>query len=248
VRLVEVGSLLAAGVLLATMPVFAIVRRGRGLDAEVAKRPTTIILGYWIRDWLMWVIQPIERGLIRLGVSPDALNLTGAVFGAAAGVAFAVHQLSLAGWFVLLGGAADIFDGRIARALGIASSRGAFIDSSLDRFAEMFAFVGLAAMFTGQPWRVAAVTMAMGASMLVSYTRARGEGLGINHRGGVMQRAERLVLLGVGAIFDTPLTSALGWSSGSLLAIIVIIIAAGALGTAIYRTVQIADQLRKRDG
>ena len=60
------------------------------MDADVARRPTTILLGYWVRDWLMWLIRPIEAAMIRTGVSPDVLNLTGVVFGAAAGIAFAV--------------------------------------------------------------------------------------------------------------------------------------------------------------
>lgn len=244
----EIASLLVVAALLLTMPIHAFVRRGRGLDAEVAGRSTTILLGYWIRDWLMWLIHPVERGMIRAGVSPDALNLAGAVCGAAAGVAFAVHALAPAGWLILLGGAADIFDGRVARARGIANKRGAFFDSTLDRFAEVFAFVGLVALWSAQPWWSAAAALALGASMLVSYTRARGEALGVECRGGVMQRPERLVLLGVGAILDAPLTAVFAWNSGTVLAVIVAVIAVGALGTAIYRTVHISERLRDRVG
>ncbi|HJU88709.1 MAG TPA: CDP-alcohol phosphatidyltransferase family protein, partial [Gemmatimonadaceae bacterium] len=110
-------SLVAA--LLLTMPLYAIVARGRALDPEVARRPTTVIFGYWVRDWLMWVIGPMERAFIRAGITPDFFNILGAVFGLAAGVAFAYGALSLGGWMILLGGAADIFDGRIARARGL---------------------------------------------------------------------------------------------------------------------------------
>ena len=76
-RPVELVALGLVALLLLTMPVFAIVSRGRALDADVARRPTTIILGSWIRDWLMWLIAPVEKGMVRAGVSPDALNLTG---------------------------------------------------------------------------------------------------------------------------------------------------------------------------
>ena len=105
---------------LASMPVFAFVRRGQSTDADVARRGASVLLGYWVRDWLMWAIGPAERLAARTGVSPDVFNYLGVAFGAAAGWAFAIGELSAAGWFVLFGGLADIFDGRIARARGLA--------------------------------------------------------------------------------------------------------------------------------
>lgn len=243
----ETIALMMVAALLLTMPVFGFVSRGRPVDADVARRPTTILLGYWVRDWLMWLIRPLENAMVKAGVSPDLLNLLGAAFGAAAGIAFAFGELALGGWFILLGGTADIFDGRIARARGIASERGAFLDSTLDRFAETFAFVGLVWFFVATPWAAAMTALALGASMLVSYTRARGEGLGILCRGGVMQRAERLVLLGLASIFDAPIAAAGGWSPGMPVAAAVVLIAAGALGTAIYRTLEISRQLGERE-
>lgn len=240
-------ALALAGVLILTMPVFALVSRGRTMDADVARRPATVLLGFWVRDWLMWVIAPLERLFVRARLSPDVFNYLGVAFGAAAGIAFAYGELALAGWLVLLGGAADIFDGRIARARGIASERGAFLDSTLDRFAETFAFVGLAVYFAGVPWAQAAVALALGASLLVSYTRARGEALGVQCRGGVMQRAERLVLLALAALVDAPLSARLAAPPGTALAWVVAAIAAGALGTAVYRTAHIAAELRARE-
>jgi len=116
VRPIEIVALLLLAALVLTMPVFALVGRGRAVDVDVARRPTTILLGYWVRDWLMWVIGPIERALVHARVSPEVFNYLGVVFGAAAGFAFAFRELSLGGWMILLGGASDIFDGRIARA------------------------------------------------------------------------------------------------------------------------------------
>lgn len=242
-RLTEIVALALLAVLLLTMPVFALVSRGRELDVDVARRPTTILLGFWVRDWLMWVISPIERALVSARVSPDVFNYLGVVFGAAAGIAYSVSELGLAGWMILLGGASDIFDGRIARARGISNQRGAFLDSTLDRFAETFAFVGIAVFYEGQPWAAASVALALGASLLVSYTRARGEALGVQCRGGVMQRAERLVLLAVASIADGAITSRAGLPRGTVLAIAVGAIAVGATGTAFYRTVVIARKL-----
>jgi CDP-diacylglycerol--glycerol-3-phosphate 3-phosphatidyltransferase len=242
-RPIDTAALVLVGALVLTMPIFGLVSRGRPMDADVARRPTTIIFGYWVRDWLMWLIAPIENLMVRARVSPDALNILGALFGLAAGGAFATGELALGGWLVLLGGVADIFDGRIARARGIATGRGAFLDSTLDRFAETFAFVGLAAFFAGNPIAAAAVAMALGASMMVSYTRARGEALGIQCRGGVMQRAERLVLLGLAGIADAPLTASRGWLPGTVMMWVVAAIAVGAFGTAVYRTIVISREL-----
>ncbi|HET7585358.1 MAG TPA: CDP-alcohol phosphatidyltransferase family protein [Gemmatimonadaceae bacterium] len=239
------AALILAGALVATMPLFAIVARSRPVDPEVARRPASVLLGYWVRDWFMWVIAPIERTLVRWRVSPDLFNYLGAAFGLAAGWAYAVGELSLGAWLVLLGGASDVFDGRIARARGIASPHGAFLDSTLDRFAETFVFVGLAVLFAGRSWLVLAVCAALGGSLLVSYTRARGESLGVQFRGGVMQRAERLVLLALFSLLDAATTKALGCPPRYLLVTAIVIIAIGAMGTAAYRTAMITRELRR---
>ena len=239
----DVMALGLAAAILATLPIYAIASRGKPLDAEVAKRPASVLLGYWIRDWIMWLIGPIERFFVRTEISPDIFNYAGAVFGAAAGFAYANRALALAGWLILLGGACDIFDGRIARARGITDQRGAFLDSTLDRFSETFAFMGVALYYATRPWEVLATALALGGSMLVSYARARGEALGVNCKEGIMQRAERLVLLALASLLDGAITSSLGWEAGSLLFGAIVIIGVGSLGTAIFRTVYITRQL-----
>lgn len=228
-----------------TMPVYAVARRSRVMDRDVARRGSTVLLGYWLRDWLMWLIGPVERAIVRVGVSPDVFNYLGLLLAAGAGLAFAQGALGVAGWLVLLGGAADVFDGRIARARGLASSYGAFLDSTLDRFAETLTFLGLIVYFAAVPAMALATAAALAGSLLVSYTRARGEALGITGSGGVMQRAERLVLLAVGAILDPVITSRAGWGAGTVLAIVLVMIAVGTAGTAIYRTVTIARTLKR---
>lgn len=238
-------SLVVAAV--ATMPIFALTRRGQPMDADVARRSTSVLLGYFVRDWVMWAIGPVERALVRARVSPDVFNYLGVGFGAGAGVAFAVNELALGGWLVLLGGLADIFDGRIARARGLTSSYGAFMDSTLDRFAEVFAFVGVAWFLSGSRFGVAVSVLAVSASLLVSYTRARGEAVGVTGAGGVMQRAERLVILALAGLFDAAAATRFQWAPGTLLTGAVTLIAVGALGTAVYRTYAIARTLAARD-
>ncbi len=234
--------LLVLGAALLSMPVFALTSAGRHDPHDVADRGS-FILGDFVRRWFYWFVRPLEAASLALGLHPTVFNLLGVAFGAGAGAFFAVGRLNLGGWFVLLGGAADVLDGRIARARGLADERGAFLDSTLDRFAEFGAFVGLAVFFAGRPLGLVAVTAALGGSLLVSYARARGESVGVVCKQGVMQRAERLLLLGLGGVFDPAVSAAFGQPDGALLLPALGLIAVGAVGTAIYRTVWIARRL-----
>lgn len=206
-------------------------------------RRGSFFLGSFVREWFYWFIQPVERASLALGLGPLFFNLAGVTFGALAGVAFGVGHLVAGGWGVLLGGVADILDGRIARAKGVASRRGAFLDSTLDRFAEVGAFIGLAVYYRHSAWAVALVAAALGFSLLVSYARARGESVDVLCRQGVMQRAERLLSVGFGALFDPSVTALLGWVEGTLLLGVLGVVALGTFGTAVYRTVWIARRL-----
>jgi phosphatidylinositol phosphate synthase len=223
--------------LLVTMPIYA--ARGRTRDPNVASRPVSL-LGYWLRDWMVWVLSPLERLLVRGGLSPDALNYLGAALGVAAGAAFVARMLPLAAWLIALGGICDILDGRVARARRIASAYGEFLDSTLDRFGETFTFAGVAWYLSGPAWTSAVVVLAIGGSLLVSYTRARGEALGVAPTGGLAQRAERLVLLAFGALLDPVATRLASWRPGTVLAAAIVAIAASSIGTALYRFVVIA--------
>lgn len=232
--------------LVATMPVFAVRARGRPLDADVARRHASLLLGYWLRDWMMWIISPLERVLVRRRVSPDILNYLGAALGLLAGAALIARALPLAAWLIALGGISDILDGRIARARGIASEYGDFLESTLDRFSEAFTFVGVAWYLSGSAWMAAATVLAIAGSLLVSYTRAKGEALGVACTGGLAQRPERLVLLAIATLLESTVPRPFGWAPGTLLAGAVVAIAVGSVATAIYRTVVIARTLARR--
>jgi CDP-diacylglycerol--glycerol-3-phosphate 3-phosphatidyltransferase len=234
------AAVLAVAIL--TMPVYAAVARTRHDPHEISDRGG-FVLGGFLRSWFYWFVWPVERTALAVGLSPTSFNVAGVLFGAAAGYAFASGSINLGGWFVLLGGIADVLDGRIARARGMANHTGAFLDSTLDRFAEVGAFVGLAVLFRGSAGAEAIVTTALGGSLLVSYARARGESLGVVAKVGIMQRAERLLLVGFGGIFDPAVTAWRGWPEGSLLLALLGLVAIGTVGTAIYRTVWIARRL-----
>jgi CDP-diacylglycerol--glycerol-3-phosphate 3-phosphatidyltransferase len=233
------------GTAIASMPVFALVRRGRR-DADAEKKGSTFLLGVgdFLVHWFMWAIGPLERGLLRAGAGPDHMNAAGLLFGLASGVLIGLGRLEAGGWAIALAGVSDILDGRLARVRKLASPYGKFIDSTLDRFVETFAFLGFAVYFAGRPWGPLVVAAGLGGSLLVSYAQARGETVGVSGSGGLMQRAERLVLQILGCLFDPLVCRRLGQPEGTVLFWVLVVMAAGALATAVHRTLRIARRLR----
>jgi CDP-diacylglycerol--glycerol-3-phosphate 3-phosphatidyltransferase len=231
------------GIALATMPVYALSAARAAADPHEVAEPGSFVFGSFVRGWFYWFIAPLVRISLALEISPTFFNLLGVAFGIGAGAAFATGQVTVGGWCILLGGTADVFDGRIARARVLANDRGAFLDSTLDRFAEVGAFVGLAVLFRDSALALALVVVALGGSLLVSYARARGESLGVLCKLGIMQRAERLLLIGFASLFDPTVTRLMGWEYGTLLLGALGLVAIGTLGTAIFRTIWIARRL-----
>src|SRR5262249_12555751 len=130
-------------------------------------------------------------------VHPDALTWAQLVVSVLAGWAFWVGAMFLGGWLTILAGSLDVLDGGVARRSGIASPRGALVDSLVNRCAEFATFLGLGAYLRAS-WLLLAVVIAAFSSLMVSYTRARAEGLGLDLRQGGAQRPERFVILGFG--------------------------------------------------
>ena len=153
------------------------------------------------------IIGPLVSWLIRNGVHPNALTTAGFAVTLAAGLFFHQDHVRTAGLFVLLGGFFDLLDGRVARESGLASKFGSFYDSTLDRISEIVVYLGLASLYNNirpdleDVAMVYVVMLAMGGSLMVSYTRARAQGLGLDCKVGLMQRPERVVLLGVASMF-----------------------------------------------
>ncbi len=227
-----------------SMAAYALRGMRRDADAEGKNAQFLGGLADFVLHWFLWVVAPAATVSIRLGLTADFYNFAGLAFGAAAGLSVAFGQLEIGGWALVLSGVCDILDGRIARATGTTSRYGAFIDSLLDRYIELFFFVGFAffARHTG-PGGVAA-TLALGSSVLVSYARAMGESLGVECTGGLMQRGERLALLCLGSLADPSASAALGQPKGALLTGVLLLIGATSLATAVHRTVWIARRLR----
>jgi phosphatidylglycerophosphate synthase len=118
---------------------------------------------------------------------------------AVTGLVVALGELPSAVALYAIAGILDVLDGRLARLSGKQTKSGALLDSVCDRWGELFALTGYAWLLRGSPWLVASLG-AIGGSMMVSYTRARGEGLGVQVSGGIMQRAERVVLVALGTL------------------------------------------------
>lgn len=229
---------------LATMIVYR-VTGARASSADLTGRGGSFVMGFWVRNWFYWLIRPVTRASIAIGLTPLFYNLFAVACGLASMVAYATDHFPMAGLFIFVSGIADVMDGEVARGTHTADARGAFLDSTLDRFTEFAAFAGLAFAFSSG-WISVAIVVALGGSLLVSYTRARGESLGVLCKVGLMQRAERMILLGLGSILDPGVCAAFGWTPGSLVAGVVAVIAAGTVWTSVYRTIWIARALRGR--
>jgi phosphatidylglycerophosphate synthase len=238
--MVFLGGVVAAA--LVTMAVYRLSFAGRSAG-DVTGRGGSFVMGFWVRNWFYWLIRPLIRTSVRLGLTPFFYNLVAVACGLGSGYAYATGHFPFAGWLVFLSGLADVFDGEVARATRVADARGAFLDSTLDRFSEFFAFVGLGYYFASG-WQAVAIVTALGGSLLVSYTRARGESVGVLCKVGVMQRAERMLLLGLASILDPWLSDAINRDLGTIVSWSIAVIAIGTLWTSVHRTIWIARALK----
>lgn len=204
-----------------------------------------------IQQLVYHLIDPSVRGMIRLGVTPNMVTTAGFLGNLLAAVlivcsAFAhpsapcLWQVGLGGAIILFASVFDMVDGYLARTGGLASTFGAFYDSVLDRYSELVTLLAIAFYFIsyGQLWFALATFLSLVGSIMVSYVRARAEGLGAECKVGLMQRPERVVVTSLGAIL-TPLFASL-WS----LAIPQILIAVLANYTAFVRVSHVRGQLR----
>lgn len=194
-----------------------------------------------VKDGAVRLLAPVARALIRAGVHPNAITTMGTAVTVAGGVAFGLGQVRWGGGLLLVSGVFDILDGHVARQSGKVTPFGGFYDSTLDRIGESAIFTGIALHFLGggvAQERVAAgvlaAIVALWTSLLVSYTRARAEGIGVECRVGIAARAERVVLLGA-----PPLAFGAG-PEGTLLFWIVVVLALGTAVTVVQRIVHVA--------
>jgi CDP-diacylglycerol--glycerol-3-phosphate 3-phosphatidyltransferase len=192
-----------------------------------------------IKDAARRVAHPLAAGLQRLGVTPNQVTFVGLLLTFAAAWALAQGRFPLATALLLVGSVCDMLDGDLARLSGNASRFGAFLDSTIDRYAELALFFGAALYFAaaGEVSIVAATFLAASGSILVSYARARAEGLGLECKVGLMERPERLVVLILATAFGPV---ALTWALWGLAGL--------THATAIQRIVHVQRTLRSATG
>ena len=165
-----------------------------------------------IQQFVYRVLDPGIRFMIRLGVTPNMITTMG-LLGNIAAAAILIYSalyvpatcywwVGLAGWVIIGFSILDMVDGRMARVGNLSSTFGAFYDSVLDRYSELFTLSGIAFYFiqTGHPVATVITFLSLIGSIMVSYVRARAEGLDVECKVGLMQRPERVVLTSFGAI------------------------------------------------
>jgi len=169
-----------------------------GRAPEIAGVKHNELFGPFMAGFLVWLIRPLERLLLGR-VAPNVITVASLSLCAVTGLAVALGHLPGAVWLYVFAGILDVLDGRLARLGGKPTAAGALFDSVSDRWGELFVFSGYAWYVHDSAWLLA-VMAAIGGSMMVSYTRARAEGLGVALAGGIMQRAERIVLVAGGTL------------------------------------------------
>jgi CDP-diacylglycerol--glycerol-3-phosphate 3-phosphatidyltransferase len=156
------------------------------------------------------LMKPVGRAIGRTGISPNAVTTFGVVLQAGVGILILQGRILAAGLLAIVAGFSDAFDGAVARARGLTSKFGAFFDSTTDRLSDALIFIPIAWLYGVSPdipahdehWVAALALGTLVASFLVSYVKARAEGLGYECNVGIAERAERLILIISGLILD----------------------------------------------
>lgn len=165
----------------------------------------------YIQKVIYVIINPLIKGMIAVGITPNIITFVGFVLNlvatamliyAALGASDPLCWVGWAGGVILFAGVFDMMDGRLARMGNMSSTFGALWDSTLDRYSELFSLFGVQYFLQMQGWTWSSIItfVAIVGSIMVSYVRARAEGLGIECKVGLMQRPERVVLTALGAI------------------------------------------------
>jgi CDP-diacylglycerol--glycerol-3-phosphate 3-phosphatidyltransferase len=171
----------------------------------MAREPGSQDLREALRARTKGLLESIVRPLARAGISPNILTVVG--FLAILGVAWILAQgyERLAGLLIIVVGLFDALDGALARSTGKSTTFGAFFDSTLDRFAEIALYLGLLYLYRGDTLATVLIYLTITGSLMVSYTRARAEGLGVECKVGLFTRLERLAVLVLGLLLHRTL-------------------------------------------
>jgi CDP-diacylglycerol--glycerol-3-phosphate 3-phosphatidyltransferase len=167
------------------------------------------ILNRHFIDGFYAVVNPVGEFLEEAEIHPHVVTVLGLILSVVSGILYWKGFIFFAGVILIISGACDVLDGRLARKTNTQSRFGALLDSTVDRYSEIAVYMGLAAFFNS-PFIVALIILAIAGSLLTSYARARAEGLGIECKVGIMQRPERITFLAVGSIIGAVFDFVLG--------------------------------------
>jgi phosphatidylglycerophosphate synthase len=190
----------------------ALVYSGRRRAPESPSRAPSALASRLFTDYLLWLLAPVER---RLAIAPNLITCISFAVAAAAALVIACGWYAVAAWFVVVSGVLDILDGHVARRTGRASAAGAFLDSVTDRWGELVIAAAFVFALRRSVLGIAAALASVAGAQMVSYTRARGEALGIELHGGTMQRPERIVAI-AGALMLGGIGRETMWFDGEL--------------------------------
>lgn len=154
--------------------------------------------------WARGIAERVVRPLARRGITPNTVTVLGFIFNLVTAGVLATGHLTISGILLLFSGLFDMLDGALARITNLHSVFGAFLDSLLDRYSEVAVLLALIVVYTIRHDTVAVVlvyAVAVG-SLLISYSRARAEGLGLDCKVGIAPRPERIMILGLGLLFS----------------------------------------------
>jgi CDP-diacylglycerol--glycerol-3-phosphate 3-phosphatidyltransferase len=206
------------------------------------------MLGESIGRGAMSIINAMVRALAAAGVHPNILTAIGVCINVGCGVLFGIGEFFWAGVVLIVANLFDMLDGNVARQTGNVTRFGGFLDSSLDRLSDMVAFLGIMIFYAGNSVQHSIVNVflagvGMISSVMVSYTTARSEALGVKANVGFLQRPERIVLLIIGAL------STWDWNSENFflnrMPQVLWVLAVGSVWTLIHRMYYIWKEFRK---
>ncbi|MET0753116.1 MAG: CDP-alcohol phosphatidyltransferase family protein [Pyrinomonadaceae bacterium] len=195
----------------------------------------------------MRIINAMVRGLASAGVSPNILTTIGVCINVACGILFGYGAFFWAGIVLIVANLFDMLDGNVARLSGRVTPFGGFLDSSLDRLSDMVAFLGIIVFYASNTPQHSLLNVTLGGiglifSVMVSYTTARSEGMGVKANVGFLQRPERVVLLIIGALSTVSNSDSF---FANRMPQVLWVLAIGSLWTFVHRMFYIWKELRK---
>jgi len=217
-------------------------------DRELEGRAPSLLIGSFLRDYFGWIIRPLWRLVLASGISPNMVTVVALAIGVGAGVSAAFGHFALGGWLFVLSGILDTLDGRLARARNCVTVAGAAFDSLLDRYVDGAMLVGLALYFRNS-WALIPALAALFGTSMVPYVRAKAESLGVAMKDGLMQRPERVFMLGFAVLFSPWIEALRPAATGPgqrLAAICLVLLAITSNATAIGRITRLLAALRSQ--